>query len=548
MVCLLLVVIITVGGATWQRPHIVFILADDLGWNDVGFHGSKQIPTPNIDTLAYDGIILNNYYVQPICTPTRSALLTGRHPIHTGMQQGVIVGAQPYGLGLNETILPQYLKTLGYKTHIVGKWHLGMFAKEYTPTYRGFDSHLGYYQGMEGYWDHTYQAFAGQKDSWGLDFRRDGRLVKTAFGQYSTELFTTEAERIIAEHDVSKPLFLYLPHQAVHSANPSDPLEAPWKYLKQFGHIKHKGRRTFAAMMSALDDSIGNITKALDIRGMLNNSVIVFSSDNGGPAHGFDMNYANNWPLRGVKATLWEGGMRAAGFLWSPLLKRTNYVSNHLVQVIDWLPTLLSIAGYNMSQLPSSVDGFDIWRMLSEQGPPARSEILHNIEPRAKPNAALRMLDMKLMTGVGDYSTWDGWYPPEGNSSEEPPSELFRSGLRRLLRSLGREAPHGQPVVVRCGSKPANATCDLAKAPCLFNITADPCEFHNVADHFPVIVRQLLARLAEYNKTAVPIHNVPNDPKGLPRYHNGVWEPWVKLGAAEDKAKSPALNEISTKN
>ena len=240
--------------------------------------------------------------------------------------------------------------------------------------------------------------------------------------------------------------------------------------------------------------------------------------------------------------------MRAAGFLWSPLLKRTNYVSNHLVQVIDWLPTLLSIAGYNMSQLPSSVDGFDIWRMLSEQGPPARSEILHNIEPRAKPSAALRMLDMKLMTGVGGYSTWDGWYPPEGISSEEAPSELFRSGLRRLLRSLGREAPHGQPVVVRCGSKPPNATCDLAKAPCLFNITADPCEFHNVADRFPVVVRKLLARLAEYNKTAVPTHNVPNDPKGLPRYHNWVWEPWVKLGTAEDEAKSPALNEISTKN
>nr|KAG5705663.1 hypothetical protein BaRGS_026602 [Batillaria attramentaria] len=250
-----------------------------LGYNDVSFHGSNQIPTPNIDKLAYSGVLLNNYYVSPICTPTRSALMTGRHPIHT------------------ETLMPQHLKPFGYRSHIVGKWHLGMFANEYTPLYRGFESHFGYYQGCEDYYDHTYEAIP---DQW--------------------------------------------------------------------------------AMVSALDDGVGAVYSALQNNKMADNAIIVFTTDNGGPANGYDYNAANNYPLRGVKATLWEGGVRGVGLIHSPLLSKSGYVSQNMLHVCDWLPTLYEAAGGNPTKL-KNLDGVSAWKMLSTDGPPVRSEMLHNIDP-----------------------------------------------------------------------------------------------------------------------------------------------------------------------
>lgn len=393
-----------------SKPNIVVIVADDLGWDDVSFHGSRQIPTPNIDALAFGGIILNNYYVSPICTPSRSALMTGRHPIHTGLQHSVIVGSEPYGLGLNETIMPQYFKQLGYATRMVGKWHLGFFAKEYTPLYRGFDSHFGYWLGAEDYFSHNAWA---TKDENGLDFRRDMEVYNDS-GKYSTEEFTKEAVSVIENHDTSKPLFLYLAHQAVHSANPGDPIQAPQKYIDRFGYIKNEHRRKFAGVVSALDDSIGNLTLALYDKGILNNTIIVFTTDNGGPAAGFDMNYASNWPLKGVKATIWEGGVRGVGFAWSQLFNpdARERVSKDMIHICDWLPTLYRAAGGDPTTLKNS-DGMDVWDTLSKSKPSPRTEILHNIDPVVG-QGAIRVGDMKLVVGVGPYhGDWDHWYAPE---------------------------------------------------------------------------------------------------------------------------------------
>jgi len=271
--------------SSWKapRPHIIMIVADDLGWDDVSFHGSPQIPTPHMDKLAKDGVILNSYYVSPLCTPTRASLMTGKHPVNLGLQHDTIFASQPYGLPLNETTTPQYLKSLGYRTHGVGKWHLGFFEKEYTPTYRGFETFYGFWNGKEDYWDHS-----SLEDVWGRDLRDNMEAVKNETGHYGTELFTEVAERIIDTHNKSEPLYLYLAQQAVHSANVQDPLQAPRRLLDKFPHFSTEDRRIYAAMVASLDESVGNITKALKRSGLYDNSVIVFTTDNGGAPWGFN--------------------------------------------------------------------------------------------------------------------------------------------------------------------------------------------------------------------------------------------------------------------
>jgi len=164
------------GSTNSKRPHILFILADDLGWSDLGFHGSV-IKTPNIDKLAREGVILDNYYVQPLCTPTRSALMTGRYPIHTGLQHGVIHLDAPYGLPLEYSTLPQELKKLSYATHMVGKWHLGSFKWPYVPTRRGFDTSFGFWGGAEDHYNHSVNGF--------LDFRDDEEPANKWNGTYA---------------------------------------------------------------------------------------------------------------------------------------------------------------------------------------------------------------------------------------------------------------------------------------------------------------------------------------------------------------------------
>ena len=204
-----------------------------------------------------------------------------RYQIHTGLQHGIIWAAQPNGVPLNDTLLPQKLKQQGYATHAVGKWHVGFYRTSYTPTKRGFDSFFGYLTGSEDYFTHVRGGgFPGWEvcKHWnGVDLHRNEQVVESENGTYSTHLFTQEVINIISQHDASQPLFIYLPFQAVHG-----PLQVPDSYLEPYMHIQDHNRRIYAGMVSAMDEGVGNITNALVQKGIMNNTVIIFSTDNGG--------------------------------------------------------------------------------------------------------------------------------------------------------------------------------------------------------------------------------------------------------------------------
>jgi len=428
-----------------DRPHILVILADDLGYHDVGYHGS-EIQTPNIDGLAAKGVRLTQFYVQPVCSPTRSSLMTGRYPIRQGLQVGVIYPTVQYGLPLNERTLAGALKEVGYRTYIVGKWHLGLFQRDYLPRQRGFDHHYGHYLGMIDYFTHERKG--------GLDWHRNGKALREE--GYTTNLIAGEAERLINDHDTAQPMFLYVAFNAPHT-----PLQAPQEYLDRYKHIKDEKRRPYAAMVTCMDVAIGRILDALRNRGMLNNTLILFASDNGGPI----MNGSNNGQLRAGKGSLYEGGVRVPALaVWPGQLKAGSKIDEPM-HIVDWYPTLLKRAGASLRQ-PLPLDGLDVWPTLTEGKPSPHIEILHNSEPD---RGAIRRGDWKL--------------------------------------------------VVTKPSKRHKTKVELVE---LFNIADDPYEKNNLVAKYPDKVKELMARLDDYAERAV-IPQKLTAPKPPLDYQPEVW-------------------------
>ncbi|KAK3588140.1 hypothetical protein CHS0354_012198 [Potamilus streckersoni] len=464
------------------QPNILFIVADDFGWNDVGFHNPGML-TPNIDKLAYGGIILNHSYVEPLCTPSRHAFMTGIYPYKSGMQHLVILPEQPYCSPLNLTFLPQKLKQLGYATHMIGKWHLGMCKWECTPTYRGFDTFLGYYQGQEDYYNKTVLG--------GLDFR-DGKDVVRGDMTYSPITYATRADHLISKHNKSQPMFLYLPFQSVH-----EPIQVPEKYEDLYPNVKTEGRRKYSGMVSAMDEAIGNITESLKRNGMFNNTIIIFTADNGG----WPTFYGNNYPLRGGKTTVYEGGTRASAFIYGAGLKRTGYTYDGLVHAVDWNPTLVAAAG---GQPDVGIDGINLWEEIRSGLESKRTEFVYHIDEVLtlfEGHEAIRVGDYKLIQGYpGPYP---GWYKPD----EVTADQTIDYRPANYLRSYQKD----------------NSSIDIGAE--LFNIKDDPYEHNNLAREQPALVKKMQGILDEYRKHLVPAMHPPNDKKGNPANFGGVWTP-----------------------
>ncbi|XP_077512967.1 arylsulfatase B-like [Amblyomma americanum] len=524
------------AAAKTSRPHIVFILVDDLGWADTSLHGSTQIPTPNLDSLASTGVLLNNYYPQLLCTPSRPTLMAGLYPIHHGLHDA-LVGAPEGGLALDFKIMPQHFKNLGYETHLVGKWHLGYKSISYTPTRRGFDSFFGYHNGFNDYYDHILES----KGHRGLDFWYNTQPLGMEDGNYTTTRLTEQAVSVIKGRNTSKPLFLLMAHQATHSACEPHVLQAPEENVAKFSYKGDPKRTIYAGMVDALDQSVGALFEALHETGMLEDTVLVFSSDNGGHPYGSGEPRPNsgfNWPLRGSKLTLWEGGIRCAAFVWSPLLKNSPRVSSQLMHISDWLPTLFSVAGGDVQAL-GPLDGVDMWHALSEGVASSRKELLHDID-REKRYAALRHGDYKLV--IGSYGDpWDnrsqvvGRNRPRDDLDELQSRSRTAAVLRRFygdqrLFEQGGEENWRRIATVNCGSSGgATATSNFAAGQpyYLFNLAEDPCELHNLANESFSVLSSMLKKLSLYNETTVPAVSNDPDPRGFPENNNNIWMPWV---------------------
>jgi arylsulfatase B len=368
------------------RPNIVYIVSDDQGWKDVGFHGS-DIKTPNLDALAQGGARLEQFYSEPMCTPSRAALMTGRYPHRYGLQTLVIPSAGSYGLATDEWLLPQALKEAGYGTAIVGKWHLGHADRKYWPRQRGFDSQYG---PLLGEIDYFTQSAHGTRD-W---FRNNQPIQEQG---YVTHLLGIDAVHLIESQDSATPLFLYLAFTAPHS-----PYQAPQEYLDQYSGIADPARRAYAAMITAMDDEIGQVVRALESRKMRGNTLIVFQSDNGGPRSAkftgeVDMSKstipADNGPYRDGKGTLYEGGTRVVALANWPGHIKPGSVVNEPIHMVDMYPTLAKLAGAPLGK-NKPLDGLDVWPTLAEGKPSPRKVVVYDIEPF---RAAVRQGAWKLV-------------------------------------------------------------------------------------------------------------------------------------------------------
>ncbi|MBT3410785.1 MAG: sulfatase-like hydrolase/transferase [Halieaceae bacterium] len=366
-----------------ERPNIIVMVADDLGWADVGFHGG-EIDTPSLDRLAAEGMELSRFYTTPICSPTRAALMTGRDPMRLGVSYAVIMPWTNLGIHPQEHFMPQSFLAAGYQTAMVGKWHLGHSLQAYHPNARGFEHFYGHLHTEVGY----FPPFANQG---GKDFQENGVSIEKQ--GYESYLLADEVSRYIRERDQEKPFFVYMPFIAPHT-----PLDAPDDLIDKYADLEDKrrparskntdetrkisrvmgrdsARPMYAAVVDGMDQAIGRVLQTLDEEKIADNTIVLFFSDNGGAAYA--TGGADNVPLRGGKGETWEGGIRVVSLMRWPDGLASGKKMNQIMSAMDVFPTLAQAAGVKPANDQFELDGRSMWPALAEGKTIPREELLY---------------------------------------------------------------------------------------------------------------------------------------------------------------------------
>lgn len=569
-----------------NRPNILFILTDDQGWADVGYHSDSKVYTPNIDSLVTrerGSLELNQYYTQCVCTPSRGTILTGKYPIHNGLTD-IIPRTSKTGLPLSSITLAEILRDYGgYDTYLIGKWHLGFYKWEYTPTWRGFDQFYGFYTGAEDYFTHKSAGLFDFREEIGQNCGQDcSRIAIETDGLYSTHLFTDYTiKNVLSQYGIDKhknknkknknwkdsesnnnPFFILLSYQAVHS-----PRHVPDEYWFRYNKtISNIARRQFAGMTTCMDESIGYIIENLKKRGLWDNTIVIFASDNGGATMTADGIGSRNYPLRGGKHSIYEGGTRVVGGIYIPPkiwhmstadeninidinsgvveknlnngdshsdidgksaisnINRNNIMYNNMMHSIDWLPTLLDAANVPFKFDPDvyEIDGVSHWQSFL-------THLKQNENENDKiDNSDINNMNRKVLTSKSKKK----------NKQSRPPRTMMYyghnvpnqrgkigaySGLRINDLKLIKGGTGGDPTGwnLRSGKEPKfndqlpptgslkinltenNGEVTRKEVYSLYNLSNDPNENNDIARQFEQIVIDMAMQLDKIEKTKI---------------------------------------------
>jgi len=508
------------------KHHIVLMVLDDMGRTDTGVYGTSNIPTPNIVNLAKQGVILDNFYTQTVCSPTRTALLTGRYPFRVGMQHITTqLPGMASGIPYDTPLIPEILAD--YESHHIGKHHVGYATWRHTPTRRGFNSFLGYHQGQIDYYAHeiglaTHGVISKTVD--GLDLWDGHRVLRTAKGNYTLELYQKRLKKVVADYTLKydteerrklTPLFLYFAHQIAHI-----PLESRKDEADRCGNLL-KNRRVYCSMIVELDDAIGEFVNVYKQANLWDNTIVLVSTDNGGMVNflqnkdaipAFPASVGSNYPLRGSKTTLFEGGVRSLAFVTGGAVPKESRGSHFagLVHAVDYTATILSIGGaLPLRREELKIDGYDLVPALFHSVIWQRDHVPINVINGGKSYSAVRFGNYKVI--INDFVNFaaQGWY--DQNGELQTPAPLEQKGKTLL-----------------------------------FDVNHDPTEREDLSQTHPELVqygKDLIMSYVLGDEFMEPQGQTKLYLEAFPVFHGGAWKPFM----SEERWQELWLEEVSKK-